>query len=483
MLAVRCRLNLAAAGQGTSLHCLIALLEQSALEENTPLRAGEVSAQRACCYGRVTARRLHGASLLFVDVTPRCGGAPVQVVLEGNALRSDTTGLALRLGSTVLISGHCGRTRRGAFSLFAAGVRLVGVPHDPAAASRVAQACACHRLSTSEAAAALGCPVDRIRELVALLEESEMDTTCAEYTSACRRLMAALRKGGGRLRRPRFSLSELELVGRLCSEHCWMQVERLETLVPLDEASLGALHPSMGVPQCVDDEQAAIRIRYVEQKKVPQLRWMMLRAFQLLDDDVPLTRVRCVVDVGCGKADLGLLLAAALPRVHVVCADNNQSALASARSRAAAAKLTNVSFYQGDLSRQSASVDMGGDTAQIDLVVALHACGGLSDVALDLAALHHASALVCSCCYNKHRSFCPAERWGLEEEQKSVVCRMADSCDQRAADPARRLIGSLRLKLFRTQCMVPSYVALHTFPEKYSSQNFVVLARTDKSRL
>ena len=43
------------------------------------------------------------------------------------------------------------------------------------------------------------------------------------------------------------------------------------------------------------------------------------------------------------------------------------------------------------------------ELGEVDVVVALHACGGLSDVALRLSAACGASALVCTCCFNKHR--------------------------------------------------------------------------------
>ena len=79
------------------------------------------------------------------------------------------------------------------------------------------------------------------------------------------------------------------------------------------------------------------------------------------------------------------------------------------------------------------------------MVVALHACGGLSDVALGVSAACGASALVCTCCFNKHRRLCPAAAWGIREPQKDLLCRMADSDQPLVQAEARRTVSCLRL--------------------------------------
>ena len=471
----------------------------------------------AVCTGRVAARRSHGSSLAFVDLVVEGVSEPVQVVVEGAELCATSAGLALRLGSTIAIAGRCGRTRRGAFSLFASAIRLVRLPPEPTAALRAAQAVACGLLPAATAGSALGCPAESVEEIAQLVEAAEMDCTNAECVQACRKLTAALRGGGGRIRPPRFSAAEHELVARLRAAHCSLQLVRLASLAPLDTASLGPLHPERGLPSGLDAEEGALRTRYLAHKKVPQLRWMLQRAYDLLSDratsrvadarrqpDGNSERPLRVLDLGCGKADLGLLLAAALPQLRVLCADTNASALQFARERAAAASLSNVDFFHGDAStllstglapgtspglstdergRASGGNFEGGleggfeGGVAVDLLVGLHACGGLSDVALDIAASHGASALVCMCCYNKHRALWPAERWGVSEDDKSVICRMADACDRRVAEPARELVGCLRLRSFGRSCAAPSTAALHSFDESYSGQNCVLVAK------
>ena len=151
LLSARLELRLSPGG----LSCDLKFDEGSAaIEAGTPhLAAGEVSRRRVVCFWRIAARRLHGISLMFIDLLAPAAAADAagggsdarstpslaQVVIEGASLCGVAAGLALRLGSTVAVTGRCGHTRRGAFSLFASDMRLVGLPPEPAAASRAAQ--------------------------------------------------------------------------------------------------------------------------------------------------------------------------------------------------------------------------------------------------------------------------------------------------------------------------------------------------------
>ena len=115
------------------------------------------------------------------------------------------------------------------------------------------------------------------------------------------------------------------------------------------------------------------------------------------------------------------------------------------------------------------------------LLVALHACGGLSDVALRLAASWGASCLICTCCFGKHRALSPAAEWDLPngEEAKDVLCRMADCVDPSVSDEARRVVSCLRLQSLRRQMRPSSRVtraSIRTFPSDYSRQNVVLCA-------
>ena len=122
-----------------------------------------------------------------------------------------------------------------------------------------------------------------------------------------------------------------------------------------------------------------------------------------------------------------------------------------------------------------------------DLVVALHACGGLSDVALTVAARSGASCLVCTCCFGQHRALSPAASWGcppaatsgLDEAGKDVLCRMADSVEPAIANEARRIISSFRLGRLRASVRADRRLVdatIRTFPAAFSRQNVVLSA-------
>ncbi|CAE8718939.1 unnamed protein product, partial [Polarella glacialis] len=62
-------------------------------------------------------------------------------------------------------------------------------------------------------------------------------------------------------------------------------------------------------------------------------------------------------------------------------------------------QLSNVEFLLADASTASFEED-----ARPDIVVALHACGALSDVALSLAAKNGSAFCICTCCFRANRN-------------------------------------------------------------------------------
>jgi SAM-dependent methyltransferase len=121
-----------------------------------------------------------------------------------------------------------------------------------------------------------------------------------------------------------------------------------------------------------------------------------------------------VLDVGGGKGNLAAALAKRFGplAVQVRVVDVMAAAVAAGRSRAAQQGVTNLAFTLGDASQWTAGAAWeaeaeggaeAGGFGRVDLVVALHACGALSDVALAQAVRHRAAFLVCPCCYLAHQ--------------------------------------------------------------------------------
>lgn len=168
------------------------------------------------------------------------------------------------------------------------------------------------------------------------------------------------------------------------------------------EIACGRVDPHRNVPADADWR----RVRYIDQKKQPQVQWMCARIVALLSEMRRRNKGVCndtnskqwnIVDVGGGRGDLALAVAAAVPEdcvVHVV--DTNAESLAAGRARAEAEGLLPQMRFV------CAPVECVANQLHCDLVIGLHACGGLSEYALRLAVAQRASFLVCTCCFNSH---------------------------------------------------------------------------------
>lgn len=190
--------------------------------------------------------------------------------------------------------------------------------------------------------------------------------------------------------------------------------------------------------------------------------------------------------------------------LQIIGVDSNEHALKQAATRASAAGLKNLFLFCGDASSLCA------EPPAVDLVVGLHACGGLSDVALQLAASAGASALVCSCCYWKcckdgsrlfglgmGETMDLAGRWGVGNSDQELLCRLADCERPEFARPAKQLLGCMRLRAHRRQLnkfgMAGATVAarnaaeatslsLLCFDQSFSPQNIVLSAQVSASQ-
>ena len=170
-------------------------------------------------------------------------------------------------------------------------------------------------------------------------------------------------------------------------------------------------------------------------------------------------------------------------QLDLIGVDTNESALADATARATNAGLTNAVFRRADAAALLGGNlgNLGGD---IDVIVALHACGGLADAALQLVGAAGASALICTCCFHKNRVLAAkAPPWGVSDGARALICRVADSCDaphlaaraRRAASCLR--LGALRRELGRSVPHASAELAIRTFPREFSAQNTVLVAR------
>lgn len=99
-----------------------------------------------------------------------------------------------------------------------------------------------------------------------------------------------------------------------------------------------------------------------------------------------------VVDFGCGSGALSLPLACVFKEFTFVCVDYKQESLRLLDLRAQAAKLTNLTSWQGRIEDYM---------EPFDACVALHACGHATDLALMQALRWRAGYVASPCCVGK----------------------------------------------------------------------------------
>ena len=103
-----------------------------------------------------------------------------------------------------------------------------------------------------------------------------------------------------------------------------------------------------------------------------------------------------IVDIGGSRGRLAFALAERYgAAVRVTLVDRDPRAVATAEAR----RPSNARTLLGDAAALAADGAFDG----VDAVVALHACGGLSDLALAVAARARAAFVVCPCCFLSNR--------------------------------------------------------------------------------
>ncbi|CAB9503327.1 S-transferase C-terminal domain-containing protein [Seminavis robusta] len=176
------------------------------------------------------------------------------------------------------------------------------------------------------------------------------------------------------------------------------------------------------------------RVDYLKGKKWPQIRWLLQRLQpMMLDDGCTTTRV---LDVGGGRGDLAVAVALAFPQAHVTVVDSNESSLLAGRSYAqqslglSADKKT--SFVCADFATYAAQ-----ENHNFDVIVAWHACGDLSDCALQFALSCQANFVICPCCYTKRyiTGFEPC--WIRDHNNNN--CIVPSSSEQRQSNPQEEI--------------------------------------------
>jgi hypothetical protein len=212
-----------------------------------------------------------------------------------------------------------------------------------------------------------------------------------------------------------------------------LNVQALEDHLATDDNDIGeeGLSVLVNVPDvlAMSNKHQITRMDYMKIKKWPQVRWLLQKLQHILDHhsssivytatntaSPPIVRI---LDVGGGRGDLAVAMAQSFANVHVTIVDVNETSLQAGKDFAeqVMGKVLadrQTSWYCDDFAHFVVSSDQSFNTnnntnnnkdinfkTEFDVVVAWHACGDLSDYALEYATRMHASFIICPCCYTK----------------------------------------------------------------------------------
>jgi 2-polyprenyl-3-methyl-5-hydroxy-6-metoxy-1,4-benzoquinol methylase len=228
--------------------------------------------------------------------------------------------------------------------------------------------------------------------------------------------------------------------------------------------------------------------------KKPQLEWMMQQIKSVLRSHPEYGKRKLkVVDIGGGKGLLSNLLAESYESdVEVQVVDISLGAIRNGMMRAMRRGLENIHYAAQDATTL--------DVSHVDVVVALHACGALTDVALGHAAKHGAGFLIVPCCFRSnphlrvpvwngdlmHPALVTAEQWlGVNSTEYDALKQVAElQGDIQLAAQAMHTICGLRAtavqKAWRGSERFPTTVlstSIKSFPIGFSTRNFCLVGK------
>lgn len=232
------------------------------------------------------------------------------------------------------------------------------------------------------------------------------------------------------------------------------------------------------------------RNEYVSQKKVPQIA-ALLGLLRQHHRERPFARI---MDVGGGRGDYALALANAFPEASVDVVDGDEAALNTGRQfldQGFAADdpiRDRISFTNHRFTRASLTDFQPPVTP--DLVVALHACGALSDLSMSLAAKWGASFAICPCCFTKDpESYTVQEVLApCEPREPAKVLKLCELNERRDLNwRAMSAVNALRVARVEKESLgvdgVAGYeeLSIMKYTEEYSTRNMVLHGRHRQS--
>ena len=367
----------------------------------------------------------------------------------------------------------------GSLSLYATEMQLMKIPPDVKHIAKVLEAVNQSFLTEDDAAELLHCSRERVVQLCGLCQDQTK-----ELKRELRQQVFALTGGkeiDGKIAAPpstrqrKAKVSKLDL---LFLDQMEYQLKvlgyepRCDTWIP-DSPFSDPSEPPENLPDAASARGPLTRSEYFHGKKWPQISWFLGRLKAMGASNA----FAHVLDVGGGRGDLAIHVASTFG-VKVTVVDTNESSLQAGRDAAclASQNLDNLYDCKDLLSFQNMDFSVAAEQlpAEIDLVVALHACGGLSDAALDFAISRQICFVICPCCHLKHQRLEPKHGWS---SLCDVEASLSEEVDMRNEDPNEKANQILR-RLAEIDRRDISWRALYII----AALRLEVVKRSDKSR-
>lgn len=227
-----------------------------------------------------------------------------------------------------------------------------------------------------------------------------------------------------------------------------------------------------------------------KRKKEPQLEWMSRQIKEVVESHPCFgQRPLHILDVGGGKGYLANHVASLLGdavKIHVI--DVAAGAVKNGAMTSKRLRLP-VQYTVADAS----AVRL--DTGTIDIVVALHACGVLTDVALGHAVRNQADFVICPCCFRSNPHLLVPHGFGhfntglsvddwldVDSSQLRTLQLLAEvQGDMGLAKQAIHTICALRACAVQRHCRVNVDISIRAFPAAFSNRNICLVGRYDRS--
>ena len=270
------------------------------------------------------------------------------------------------------------------------------------------------------------------------------------------------RKRLARLRYPDMQILQCKEVGN----SGWKLCQPCNTSFLLEPRRQPIANVPEGAQDSISHHHKLTRGQYLEEKKNNQTFWFVERLKQFKKQP------RCFLDVGGGRGDLAVALALAFEDARVIAVDCNKSSIDAGKLYSRQRGVDNrIDFVEMNFSRYVE--EYKAEEHGIDCIVALHACGDLSDMALSLAKSINCDFIICPCCYTKRylAPFIPYWHQYCSEEEVDSLTRLVELDDHREVSRrAMVVINSIRRNAFGED------VRLEEFDFKISRRNIVIVA-------